>query len=57
MIFCHKPYYNPNNTKLKKKSPNDICLKFKKIKNYVMQKKKKNTQEKIQKPNFKAFKL
>jgi len=26
MIFCHKPYYNPN-----KKNPSDICLKPKKL--------------------------
>jgi hypothetical protein len=26
MIFCHKPYYNPN-----QKNPNDICHKPKKL--------------------------
>jgi len=31
MIFCHKPYYNPNYTNLKEKNPNDICLKPKKL--------------------------
>jgi hypothetical protein len=31
MIFFHKPYYNPNYTNPKKKSPNDICPKPKKL--------------------------
>ncbi len=31
MIFCHKPYYNPNYTNLNKKNLNDICPKPKKL--------------------------
>jgi hypothetical protein len=31
MIFCHKPYYNPNYTNLNKKNLSDICLKPKNI--------------------------
>jgi hypothetical protein len=42
MIFCHKPYYNPNYTKSNKKSLSDICPKPKKntnYANYIMQNK------------------
>jgi hypothetical protein len=31
MIFCHKPYYNPNLQTLTKKSLSDICPKPKKL--------------------------
>jgi hypothetical protein len=31
MIFCHKPYYNPNYTNPNKKNPNDIRPKPKKL--------------------------
>jgi hypothetical protein len=30
MIFCDKPYYNPNHTNFNKKSLSDICPKFEK---------------------------
>ncbi len=35
MIFCHKPYYNPNYTNPNKKSLSDICPKPKKYTNYT----------------------
>jgi hypothetical protein len=31
MIFCHKPYYNPNYTNPNKKILSDICPKPKKL--------------------------
>ncbi len=31
MIFCHKPYYNPNYTNPNKKNLNDICPKTKSL--------------------------
>jgi len=31
MIFCHKPYYNPNYINPNKKSPTNICPKPKKL--------------------------
>ncbi len=36
MIFCHKPYYNPN----KKENPTDKPKNYTKYTNYIIQNKK-----------------
>jgi hypothetical protein len=59
MIFCHKPYYNPNCTNPNKKSLNDICPKPNKLcKAYKLYNAKQFFKKNIGKnlkPNFKAF--
>jgi hypothetical protein len=62
MIFCYKPYYNPNYINLHKCFFNDICPKPKKLcKTYKLYNAKQiffqEHKKKIKKPNFKAFKL
>ncbi len=56
MIFCHKPYYNPNYTNLNKKKKVIYALNprnYAKHTNYIMQNKFfKRTQEKISKQKF-----